>query len=66
MTLEFPPFPLSTISVYKVPWARIETSFNFEASSLNTSMKAFPIIFLFFSGEVTPFNKDKNSLDASL
>ena len=66
MTFEFPPFPLSTMSVYKVPWAKIDTPFSFDASSLKTSMKVFPIIFLFFSGEVTPLNNVKNLTDASL
>ena len=50
----------SMISGYNVPWPRNWAPSTFLASASKTSMKSLPMIFLFFSGSVTPTSAVKN------
>jgi len=50
--------PDSILSGYIVPWTR-NPDFIFPASSSKMRMKSSPIIFLFFSGSVTPLRAEK-------
>lgn len=52
-------------SGYRVPCSRKSTLPIRFASSWNTWMKLAPIIFLFFSGSVTPSNSERNWSEAS-